>query len=327
MLHKFGAHLSKEGDFTKPLKSIVEKGGNCLQIFASSPRIWSQATVSDSQILAFKKEKERLGVDPVYFHASYLVNLADNGRVGHLSKQSLISELILAQKMGVRGSIVHLGSFKKQITENKQSRLSGIHDAVIPNKSETSSGHITKKPQLALELFQTEDSALSPDSASDSFQVLIDNIAEVLKQTPPSTFFMIENAGNRKIGLRLEEIGNIIKAIKSDRLRVCLDTCHLHAAGYDLTTESSLESFLNTFNTAIGLDRLELFHINDSRDDFESFRDRHENLGQGKISESVFKLILNHQRLSYLPFIIETPGFENTGPDKKNLDILKSFLS
>lgn len=278
MPHKLGAHLSISGGYTKALERIVEIGGNCLQIFSSSPRGWNFASISPEHIEQFTKLKIILSINPVYFHASYLINLADHERIGHLSKQSLIAELQVASLIDVKGSIVHLGSFKEQKTENK-------------------------------------------------YRTLIQNISSILQNTPKNTLFIIENAGTKKIGLTLEEIGQIIKDVNDNRVRVCLDTCHLHAGGYDLTSPKTYESFLESFDSLIGIDKLELWHFNDSRDPFNSFRDRHDNIGQGSVGLETFRTILNHLKTRDLPFIIETPGFEDNGPDKKNLDILKKLIS
>lgn len=271
-----GAHMSIAGGHEKAFERISSMGGSCLQIFSSSPRGWNLAKLDDSQIELFLKEKKNFGVDPVYFHASYLVNLADPDRIGNLSRMSLINELNLAPKMEVKGSIIHLGSYKTQKTPEK-------------------------------------------------YQSLIKNISEILEKSDPRSYFIIENAGSRKIGQTLEEIAEIIKDVGNDRVRVCLDTCHLFSNGYDLRTNEQLEQFLASFDELIGLDRLELFHANDSRDPLGSGRDRHENIGQGTIGLDEFRIILNHEKTSSLPFIIETPGFDKTGPDKENIDILKSL--
>ena len=108
---KIGAHLSTAGGFTNPLQKIVEIGGNCLQIFSSSPRNWGVLPVTDEQVTSFIEMKSTLGIDPVYFHASYLINLANPGRGGSISVKTLIDELSLAERMGIRGTIIHLGSF------------------------------------------------------------------------------------------------------------------------------------------------------------------------------------------------------------------------
>ncbi|OGK37079.1 hypothetical protein A3F03_02230 [Candidatus Roizmanbacteria bacterium RIFCSPHIGHO2_12_FULL_41_11] len=278
MTRKIGAHQSIAGGYHMAMQRIAQKGGNTLQIFSSSPRSWSFASVDEPTIQQFIIEKNKLQITPVYFHASYLINLANNGQVGRLSKKSLINELCLAAKMGIKGSVVHLGSFKEDVNQEK-------------------------------------------------YQILISNIKEVLKQTPKQTLFIIENAGNRKIGQTIEEIGRIVHDVNEPQVMVCLDTCHLHAAGYNLSTKLKLDHFLAEFDHKVGLDKLELWHVNDSKDEFGALRDRHENIGQGKIGLESFRILINHPQTKNLPFIIETPGFDNQGPDKQNIDILKSLAN
>lgn len=274
---KIGAHQSIVGGYAQALQRIINIGGNCLQIFSSSPRGWNFAKVSEEETKQFKTLKSRLLIDPVYFHASYLVNLADDGQIGHMSKMSLITELNLASKLNIKGSIVHLGSFKDQKSDFK-------------------------------------------------YQKLISNIKEILDKTPQETLFIIENAGNRKIGQTLEEISQIVKDLNDKRIRLCFDTCHLFSNGYRFNDNDELNIFLDKLNKLNMFDKLEVWHINDSRDEFNSGHDRHDNIGQGKMNINEFKTLLNHPKTKNFPFIIETPGFDNNGPDKKNLDILKSLI-
>src|SRR3990167_7492158 len=116
---KLGAHQSIAGGYTQALERINNIGGNCLQIFSSSPRGWNFAKVNEQQISQFLNLKSQLNIDPIYFHATYLINLADDSRIGHMSKMSLIAEMNLAPKLGVRGSIIHLGSYKKEVSSIK----------------------------------------------------------------------------------------------------------------------------------------------------------------------------------------------------------------
>jgi deoxyribonuclease-4 len=287
MNHKLGAHVSIGGGYHNAVQKIKEMEGNTLQIFSSSPRGWSFAKPEESAIELFKNLKKENKIDPVYFHASYLINLGTDERLGQVSRSSLKHELNLASRMGVKGSIVHLGSFKY----DKDLDMTG-YDV----------------------------------SKEIKYSALINNISEVLKDTPENTIFMIENAGTRKIGRTIEEIAQIIKDVNHPRLRVCLDTCHLHAAGYDITTKDKLDAFLEKFDSLIGLQKLELWHVNDSKDPFGSLRDRHENIGKGMVGVDTFRGLLNHPKLKDLSFIIETPGFDDKGPDKQNLDILKGLI-
>jgi deoxyribonuclease-4 len=274
---KLGAHLSISGGYYKALERIKSIGGNCLQIFSATPRGWQLAKADHQQIAQFNKVKSELKIDPVYFHASYLINLANEEKIGHLSKLSLIAEMSLAPKMKIKGSIIHLGSYKGIKNDHK-------------------------------------------------YKVLISNIKEILSKTPKESLFIIENSGNKKIGQTLEEIAQIIDDLENDRVRLCLDTCHLFSNGYKFESIKELEIFVDKLKQLNLLKKLELWHLNDSRDPLNSGRDRHENIGQGKIGIEEFTLLLNHPKTKNYPFIIETPGFNNKGPDKKNLDILKSLL-
>jgi len=88
-----------------------------------------------------------------------------------------------------------------------------------------------------------------------------------------------------------------------------------------------LEKALEKFDVEIGLERLAAIHANDSKTPFASGLDRHENIGQGYIGEDGFRVIVNHPVFNHLPFIIETPGFENRGVDRKNLEVLKALAA
>jgi deoxyribonuclease-4 len=279
-----GAHISIAGGYHKALERIEIIGGNCLQIFSASPRGWNRASINEEAKRLFVDGKKNHGIHEVFFHASYLINLAEEGRIGEESKKSLVAELNVASQLGISGSIVHTGSFK--------GNLPAVWDV----------------------------------SQDRKYSILINNINEVLGTTPKDTFLIIENAGNKKIGQNLDEIASIIRDVDNERLKVCLDTCHLYAAGYDLSTKEKMDEFFHEFETKIGLRRLVVFHMNDSRDPFNSGRDRHENIGQGTLSIETFRLLLKDKRTQNIPFIIETPGFDGKGPDKKNIDILKSLV-
>jgi deoxyribonuclease-4 len=277
-----GGHLSVAGGYHNALNKTTAIGGSCLQIFASSPRGWNFTVPSEQAIEQFLKLKHELNIDPIYFHASYLINLANDWKAAYYARQSLINELNLAPKMAVKGSIIHLGSFK------------------------------TKDP------FDPEN--------YDVDKNLINNITEILSKIPENALFIIENAGNKKVGQSIEEIAHIINQVQDPRVRVCLDTCHAYSAGYDLSKPEKLDEFLNRFEELVGLNRLEVVHFNDSKDPFDSGRDRHENIGKGTLGIDTFRLMLNHPKLKHLPFIIEVPGLDDKGPDKENLDILKSLV-
>src|SRR3989338_4263474 len=145
-----GAHISIAGGLSRAEEKAMAMGANCMQIFSSSPRDWGLPHLPDYQ---FK-------LSPVYFHATYLINLADTGEVGERSKTLLIAELKLASHLGIKGSIVHPGSFKGEPTEEK-------------------------------------------------FNQFLGNISQVLSNIPHDVSLILENAGNKKIGQDLAELGAI----------------------------------------------------------------------------------------------------------------------
>ena len=126
----------------------------------------------------------------------------------------------------------------------------------------------------------------------------------------PDVSILLENdAGTgTSLGARFEELGFILdNGRHSERLRICFDTCHGFAAGYDFRTPEGLERMLKEMDRAFGLERLVLIHANDSKHPLGSRKDRHEHIGRGHIGLEGFRLIINHPKLRGLPFILETP--------------------
>ena len=138
------------------------------------------------------------------------------------------------------------------------------------------------------------------------------------------------------LGATFEEIGAMLDRIDkkpglAKRVGVCLDTCHVFAAGYPLAPRESLDDTLRRFDRAIGLERLVVIHANDSKRELGSRVDRHEAIGQGKIGREAFRLIMNHPKLARIPLILETPkegddGKVSPAKDRGNLATLRRML-
>ena len=137
-------------------------------------------------------------------------------------------------------------------------------------------------------------------------------IAQMLDEvyTPelPTTVLLETMAGKgSEVGRSFEELRAIMDAAKAgDRLGVCLDTCHVYDAGYDIVGD--LDGVLEAFDRVIGLDRLRAVHINDSKNPMGSHKDRHERIGEGSIGLDAMTRIINHPALRHLPFYLETPN-------------------
>jgi deoxyribonuclease-4 len=148
---------------------------------------------------------------------------------------------------------------------------------------------------------------------------------EALARAPGESWLVIENsagAGNT-IAAKFSEIGELIRETGSDRVKVCIDTCHAFASGYDISDPSGIEAAMAEFHREIGLDRLVAVHANDSKGPLLSGKDRHENIGEGYIGIAGFRTIMSHPAFRDVPFLLEVPGFTGKGPDRENIEILK----
>lgn len=154
-----------------------------------------------------------------------------------------------------------------------------------------------------------------------------DSIKKILSTTPPDVQLILETSAGAggNIGGNFDEIGELIKLSNDKRVKVCLDTAHVFASGVDLKTESGVAEAVRQFDQKIGLENLVVIHANDSKVEFGSNRDRHENIGEGFIGIDGFKNILANKAFQDIPFILEVPGFEDNGPDKANIDLLKKI--
>ena len=159
------------------------------------------------------------------------------------------------------------------------------------------------------------------------FDQAVHAINRVLEQTPEGPYLCLENMAGmgQHLGAKFEELGGILRAVNSPRLRICLDTQHSFAAGYDLTTPEGVESMIAQFDEAIGAENLAAVHANDSKQLCGSGVDRHDNIGEGHIGEDGFAAIMGNPAFKDVPFFLEVPGFEGDGPDRRNVEILKNL--
>ena len=144
--------------------------------------------------------------------------------------------------------------------------------------------------------------------ADVGIQLICEHLNEVLYPEMTTTVLLETMSGKgSEVGRSFEEIRKIIDGTElSDKLGVCLDTCHVYDAGYDVV--NNLDDVLDAFDRIIGIDRLKAIHINDSKNPFESHKDRHEVIGGGFIGIEAFERIINHKSLRDLPFFLETPN-------------------
>ncbi|MFA6456323.1 MAG: deoxyribonuclease IV [Bacteroidota bacterium] len=129
------------------------------------------------------------------------------------------------------------------------------------------------------------------------------------------------------VGYKFEHLRAIIDGVDApERMAVCIDTCHIFAAGYDIATEQGYEETFKQFDAIVGLDRLVAFHINDSKKGLGSHVDRHEHIGKGAIGLEGFRLLMNDERFAHIPKILETPKSDDLHEDVENITVLLGLL-
>ena len=155
------------------------------------------------------------------------------------------------------------------------------------------------------------------------------NLDLVFTQTSGfNTMILLETMAGQgnTIGHKFEHLEEIINELKDNsRVGVCYDTCHTFAAGYDIRTEESYNATFSRFEQVIGLEKLKAFHINDSKTDIKTRKDRHEHIGKGKIGKTAFSLLVNDIRFNQIPMVLETPKGQDYKEDRENLALLRSM--
>ena len=205
----------------------------------------------------------------------------------------------------------------------------GSHEPATLQKSlEAFADEIERCEQLGISYLVFHPGSHVGSGEAAGLQRIIDSLDAVLSLKPGnSTQVLLENTAGQgsNLGYRFEHLAEILgKTQYPHRLGVCLDTCHLFAAGYDLRTRSAYEAVFREFDTIVGLDHVKAFHLNDSKKGLGSRVDRHENIGKGELGLEPFRFLLNDPRFAALPMLLETPGGDEAyRQDLKTLRSLK----
>lgn len=253
-----GAHVSVAGGVENAIDNQVDVGGNCGQIFTTSPQVWQQPTLTDSQVESFRAGVEDHGLAPWLIHSSYLVNLATpKNDLREQSVESLQAELNAANRLDIPYVNTHLGAHTGAGVDQ------GLDNAA------TAIGELTV-----------------PDGVS----LVIESDA---------------GAGT-KLGSTFEELAEIDDRTETP-IEFCLDTAHLYAAGYDLSTEAAVAETVAAFDDAVGVESVVAIHLNDSKHGCGTNKDEHAHLGDGELGDGGIAAVINHPDLRGLPFVLETP--------------------
>jgi deoxyribonuclease IV len=265
---RIGAHVSVAGGLGRAPGNARAVGCESLQVFVSNARGWAPPPVDPAGDQRFRADLAAAGLGPLFVHAPYLVNFASVSPVTReRSREVVAATLAKAAAIGAAGVVVHAGA---ALASGRAAGLASTREALLPLADAVAApGALAATPDLVLEL----------------------------------------TAGTRgSLAARFEEMAELLAACDHHpRLRVCMDTCHAQAAGYDLGDPAGATKALDELFTTLG-DRVVLVHANDSRDPVGAGRDRHCPIGAGTIGDRGFAAILAHPGLAALPVITETTG-------------------
>jgi deoxyribonuclease-4 len=165
-------------------------------------------------------------------------------------------------------------------------------------------------------------------SEDEAIEAVSQGINQAFERVRNAIILLMENTAGQgtEIGYSFDQIKKIIEGVDDhQRMGVCLDTAHSFEAGYDLSNKDGIEKTLKTFDQTIGLNRLHLLHLNDSKTLMGSRKDRHWHIGEGYIGLEGFRYLINHPLLRHLSGIMETPR-KDTVEDLKNMEVIRSLV-
>jgi deoxyribonuclease IV len=163
--------------------------------------------------------------------------------------------------------------------------------------------------------------ALKEDTRGRAKRRAVSLIKEALRRTESCPIIYENTAGSPQLlGRDFDETADLIEKTGSGkRLGLCVDSCHLHATGFDVRSPEGVSELVDEIDSKVGLEKLVCLHLNDSRDECGSNRDRHANIGTGEIGRAGFRAFLGEPRFQDLPALLETPGPDGHGPDRKEV--------
>jgi deoxyribonuclease-4 len=300
---RIGIHTSIAGGFVGSLESASKLGCNALQIFSASPRMWPRvgARIAEIDANEFRAKRAELGLGPLVIHANYLINLASSDPVMRVrSIQAYHDEIVRGLALGADYLVVHPGSCCGNTPGRDKTMAQAIPDVAQALRQAARGVRLCQKFR---------------DLRDCRLRLLLENTSGM----------------GMAIGSRFEELKAIMDAAPELPLGICLDTAHAFHAGYEIHTEAGLAQTIAALDRTVGLGRVAVLHVNDSKTPFASRVDRHEHIGRGHFGKGksgleAFRRILNHPSLSAnsstgrpgRAFLLETP-IDAPGDDRRNV--------
>ncbi len=189
---------------------------------------------------------------------------------------------------------------------------------------------LTRCEQLGIQLLNFHPGAHGGAGEEEGIKMIIESLNIAHNETNGFNVLSVVEATagqGTAIGYKFEHLQKIINGVdEPKRMAVCIDTCHIFAAGYELRTEEGYAKTFREFDDVVGLDRLAAFHVNDSKKGFGAHVDRHEHIGHGMIGTQGFAFLMNDKRFIHIPKILETPKSEDLHEDVENIRVLRALV-
>ena len=288
---RFGFHISIAGGFSRVVERALQKGCETIQMFSRNPRGWRYGPMDSEEIESFKRNIAKTGLTPIFLHLPYLPNLASPKKeLYKASISSLVEELKRGETLGAQFVITHIG---KRLESSEEEGIKRVGEALNRTLDSVKNGSLSQ--------------ASLPDRQAGLPVLLLENTA----------------GQGSEIGYQFDQLREILDQVEEKgRVGVCLDTAHVFAGGYDISTEEGVEKTFREFDKTIGIERLKVLHLNDSLVPLGSRKDRHWHIGKGEIGLEGFRAIVNHPSLTHLSGIMETPR-KSDAEDHMNMRTLK----
>ncbi|NQU09659.1 deoxyribonuclease IV [bacterium] len=283
-----GAHMSIAGGVDKAIErgAQVRRAAHCtlfsIQIFLKNNMQWRGRRLAAAEIARFRAARPTTGIDPVFAHSSYLVNLAATNKVfRRRSVAAMIDEVRRATALGVPFIVMHPGAHLGAGEPAGLRQVAAALDTIF---------------------------AATPDS--------------------PVRIALETTAGQgTNLGYRFEHLAEIYQLVdRPRRLAVCVDTCHLFAAGYDLRTPRQYQRVMRTLDRVIGTRQVVAWHLNDAKTPLGSRVDRHQHIGEGYLGLTAFRCVVRDRRWRGIPMVLETPKSPDLHEDVRNLRVLRRLM-
>lgn len=285
---RIGPHLQILNGLRKVAQRAEEIGAAAVQIFTDNPTAWRRRGAPPEELPDFVERLARADIAPLAIHGPYLVNLAGPDRdFWDKSVATVVHEMETGALYGAGYVNFHVGSHRGSTAEEGIARVAAGLAVVL----------------------------------------------EQLPDTPDVPVLVLENSagGGDGIGSTVADLALILEGavragVEERRVGFCLDVAHLWGAGHDVGTVEGVEALLDDFDDRIGLARLAMIHLNDSRAALGSRADRHEHIGAGQIGHAGLRHLLTAARLAHVPAFIETPGMD-LGYDRINLQRIRMLIA